>query len=62
MDWYEEAYEAAEYEHDPEDWEGREWHELTDDERNDAAYDVIFGRADAAKDEAKERAAERNKR
>lgn len=53
MEWYEAAYEQAEEEHDPADYGGREWHELTDEERNDAVYEGIYGRADALVTESK---------
>lgn len=50
MDWWEQAYEACADNHNPEEWDGREWEDLTDDERNDAINDHIFARADGARD------------
>lgn len=47
MDWYEQAYERAADEHDPEMFDGREWEELTDEERERAVYDDIDNMADA---------------
>ena len=40
--WYERAAEAAEENHDPAEYEGREWEELTDEERNEAVLDQLY--------------------
>lgn len=50
MDWWEQAYEACAEEHLPEEWEGREWDDLTDKERDDVINDHIRGRADYLRD------------
>lgn len=52
-DWYFAAYESAEANYEPEENDGREWDDLTDDERHELAMDEIYGRADALRDEAK---------
>lgn len=46
-DWYFSASERAEENHDPEDYDGREWNELTDEEKDAATMDGITDFADA---------------
>jgi len=48
MDWYEQASEACADAHIPEDWDGREWDELTDKERWDAINEQAWSVADAS--------------
>lgn len=46
-DWYFAAEEACEEEHDPAEYGGREWCQLSDEEREKAIEDYIWGCADA---------------
>lgn len=41
-DWYFNAAEAAEENHDPDEYEGREWDELTDQEKDEAILNQIY--------------------
>jgi hypothetical protein len=47
MDWYENMWEACAEDHDPAEHNGREWDDLTDEEREAAINDRIAGIADA---------------
>lgn len=40
--WYERAVEMAEENHDPAEWDGREWDELNDEEKYEAAMDCLY--------------------
>ena len=46
-DWYFDASERAEENHDPEDYDGREWDDLTDEERDKATLEAVYDIADA---------------
>lgn len=46
-DWWVEAAFAAEEAHDPDDYDGRSWDELTAQEHEDAINEVIYSVADA---------------
>jgi hypothetical protein len=46
-DWYFDASERAEENHDPDNYDGREWEELTDEEKDEATMDRITDLADA---------------
>lgn len=52
-DWYEQMAEAAEEFYDPEENDGREWDDLTDEERDRLTMDEVWDRADAIKDARK---------
>ena len=52
-DWFLAAYESAEANYEPEENDGREWEDLTDDERHDLALEEIYSRADGLRDQAK---------
>lgn len=41
-DWYFAAAEAAEANHDPDEFDGREWDELTDEEKHEIIIDSIY--------------------
>lgn len=41
-DWWLNAAEAAEENHDPAEYEGREWEELTDQEKDEAILAQIY--------------------
>lgn len=49
-DWYFAAEEACAEEHNPAEYDGREWDALTDEEREEAIHDHIWGCADALND------------
>lgn len=53
-DWWVDALEVAEEQHDPAEWGGREWSELSADEVDRAVSEVVLGAADARRDVAKE--------
>lgn len=53
MDWYETAYESCADNHDPAEWDGREWDELTDEERDAEVMDFWPSRADGLRVAAK---------
>lgn len=53
-EWWVEAAMAAEEEHDPTLYEGRQWNELTWAEQESAMYEYLYGVADAARDAVKE--------
>jgi len=47
MDWYEQMFERCVDNHDPAEWDGREWEDLTDKEREESLSDGIADLADA---------------
>jgi hypothetical protein len=42
-DWWILAYELAEESHDPDRYDGRDWSDLTDQERDDAVGEALIG-------------------
>lgn len=49
-EWYFDAAEACEESHDPADYDGREWNELTPKEQEAAIEEHIWGYADSLRD------------
>ena len=47
MDWYENIEEYVADNHDPEEYEGRDWCDLTDEEQQEAIRDRIESLADS---------------
>ena len=52
-EWWFANMEAAEDNHDPDLYDGRDWDDLTSDEQEEAINDQLFSAADVARDNAK---------